>query len=127
MLQLLLDEHLSPRIVAQFLRRCPDARAASVLDWQDGRLSSVPDDLLLTEASQHQLSLVTYDQATIVPLLKSWGEQGVYHHGVIFIDDRTIRQNDLGGLVRALAHLWKQEKNADWRNRVVYLTRAPSE
>src|SRR5437867_803706 len=123
MLQLLLDEHLSPRIIKQFLGKCPGARVASALEWEDGRLSSVPDDVLLTEAHQHNLTVVTYDQATIVPLLKSWGEQGISHSGVILIDDRTIRQDDFSGIIRALAHLWEKEKNADWRNRVIYLTR----
>jgi hypothetical protein len=124
MFQLLLDEHLSPRIVKQFLGKCPGARMASALEWQGGTLSSVPDDVLLTEAHQYKLTVVTYDQATIVPLLKCWGEQGISHSGVIFIDDRTIRQDDFGGIIRALAQLWEKERNADWRNRVIYLTRA---
>ena len=96
---------------------------ASVLEWQDGRLSGVPDDLLLTEAHQHKLTLVTYDQATIVPLLKSWAEQGISHSGVIFIDDQTIRQNDFGGIIRALAQLWETGRRENWLSRVVYLTR----
>jgi hypothetical protein len=65
MLQLLLDEHLSPRIVKQFLRKCPDARMALVLDWQDGRLTSGPDDLLLTEARRHQLSTAFHKYAHV--------------------------------------------------------------
>jgi len=123
MLRLLLDEHLSPRLLKQISARCPGASMASVLEWQDGRLTSAPDDLLLTEAHQHELTLVTYDQATIVPLLKAWGEAGIAHSGVIFIDDRTIRQDDFGGIVRALADLWERRKNETWLNRVVYLTR----
>jgi hypothetical protein len=123
MLRLLLDEHLSPRIVNQFLVRCPGANIASVLEWQDARLASTPDELLLTEAHQHQLTLVTYDQATIVPLLKSWAEAGISHSGVIFIDDKTIRQDDFGGIVRALAQIWENRRHENWINRVVYLTR----
>lgn len=123
MLRLLLDEHLSPRLVQQFLTKCPECNIASVLEWQDARLSSAPDDLLLTEAHQHKLTLVTYDQATIAPLLKSWAEEGIPHSGVIFIDDKTIRQNDFGGIVRALAQLWENKGHEDWLNRVIYLTR----
>jgi hypothetical protein len=96
---------------------------ASVLEWQDARLSGAPDDLLLREAHQHKLTLVTYDQATIVPLLKSWAEQGISHSGVIFIDDKTIRQDDFGGIIRALGQLWQKGRNENWLNRVVYLTR----
>jgi hypothetical protein len=123
MLRLLLDEHLSPRIVKPFLAKCPGGNMASVLEWQDGRLSGAPDDLLLTEAHQHKLTLVTYDQATIVPLLKSWAEQGISHSGVIFIDDKTIRQDDFGGIIRALTQLREKGRNENWLNRVVYLTR----
>jgi len=124
MLRLLLDEHLSPRLVGQFLARCSGGRIVSILEWEDGRLAGTPDDMLLTQAHAHRLTLVTYDQATIAPLLKSWGEQGIPHSGVIFIDDRTIRQDDFGGIVRALSELWEREKNADWESRVIYLTRS---
>lgn len=125
MLRLLLDEHLSPRLVKQFQAKWPRAEITSVLEWQNGRLAGAPDDALLAEAHQHRLSLVTYDQATIVPLLKSWAEQGTPHSGVILIDDRTTRQDDFGGLLRVLAQLWEKEKTADWLDRVVYLTRRP--
>ena len=124
MLRLLLDEHLSPRIVQQFRARRPHAQIDSVLDWEDGRFSGVPDDLLLTEAHAHGWTLVTYDQATIVPLLKNWAEQGVSHSGVILVDDQTIASNDIGGLLRALGTLWDREKNSDWRNTVLYLVRS---
>src|SRR2546422_5811062 len=124
MLRLLLDEHLSPRIVQQFRARWPHAQIDSVLDWADGRVSGVPDDLLLREAHTHGWTLVTYDQATIVPLLKNWAEQGIPHSGVILIDDRTIASNDIGGLLRALGTLWDREKNSDWKNTVLYLVRS---
>jgi hypothetical protein len=123
-LRFLLDEHFSPRIVNQFLSKHPGSNMASLLEWQDGRLSGSPDDLLLTEAHRHQLTLVTYDQATIVPMLKAWAEQGIPHGGVIFIDDKTIRQDDFGAIIRSLAQLWEKARNENWLNRVVYLTRS---
>ena len=123
MLRLLLDEHLSPRIAQQFRTKWPEAQIGSVLRWEGGRLTGVPDSVLLTEADQHGWTLVTYDRATITPLLKVWGEQGITHSGVILVDDRTIAQNDIGGLVRALGAVWNQEKATDWRNFVIYLTR----
>jgi hypothetical protein len=42
---------------------------------------------------------------------------------VILVDDRTIAQNDIGGLVRSLVTLWNREKNLDWTDVVIYLTR----
>ena len=126
MLHYLLDEHLSPRIAEQFQTKCPAGRVSCVLEWQGGRLSGVRDDVLLTQAHHHKLTLVTYDQATIIPLLRDWAEQGIAHSGVIFIDDRTIPQSNIGGIVRALVELWEAEKNSPWRDRVIYLTRATS-
>lgn len=123
MLKLLLDEHLSPRIVRQFRVRWPRARIESVLKWQGGEFAGVPDDALLVEAHAQGWTLVTYDQATIVPLLKSWGEQGIEHGGVILIDDRTIPPNDIGGLIHALGVIWNSEKSRAWKNRVLYLSR----
>lgn len=75
-------------------------------------------------AHEHGWTLVTYDQATITPLLKNWAEQWITHGGVIFVDNSTIASNDIGGLIRALGQLWNQEKRSDWENVAVYLTRA---
>jgi hypothetical protein len=58
-----------------------------------------------------------------MPLLKSWAEQGIAHGGVVFVDDRTIAQNDLGGLLRSLGALWSEKENSAWRNAVSFLVR----
>lgn len=123
MLQLLLDEHLSPRIAQQFRSKWPQARIESVLFWQGGHFAGVADDVLLAEAHAKAWTLITYDQATIVPLLKTWGEQGIAHGGVILVDDRTIAANDIGALIQALGFLWNAEKTRDWENVVIYLLR----
>jgi hypothetical protein len=95
----------------------------SVLLWEGGWLAGASDDVLLTEAYARGWTLATYDQSTIVPLLKDWAEQGIEHGGVVFVDDRTIAQNDIGRLARSLGALWMAEKNADWTDVVIYLTR----
>ena len=59
MLRLLLDEHLSPRIAGQMKSKCRGAQIDSVLTWEQGRLSGVSDDVLLTEANAHGWTLVT--------------------------------------------------------------------
>ena len=123
MLRLLLDEHLSPRIVKPFRAKWPQAQIDSVLLWEDGRWAGSPDGVLLAEARQRGRTLVTYDQSTIIPLLKDWAEQGIEHGGVIFVDNRTIAQNDIGRLTKNLGALWTAEKNSDWTDKVIYLTR----
>ncbi len=123
MLSLLLDEHLSPRLATQIQARRPGIKIASIAAWLGGRLRGASDETLLAEAAAQHWTLVTYDQSTIVPLLREWAEQGMTHGGVILIDDRTIAPQNLGGLTRALLRLWDAEKNHDWANVVVYLTR----
>lgn len=76
-------------------------------------------------AAAEQRVLVTYDQNTIPPLLGRWWEAGRQHAGVILIDEKTIQQNDIGGLVRALRALIRDEAETVWDNRIMYLARAP--
>lgn len=45
---------------------------------------------------------------TIPALRKRWTEEGRQHGGVIFVDEKTIPPADIGGLVRALIHLFKE-------------------
>lgn len=122
MLRFLLDEHLSPRVAQGIKARLPSARVSTVLTWENGKLRGTPDEIVLAEATKAGLALVTFDLATIAPLLKEWGESGIEHAGVIFVDERTIAQNDFGGLVCALVDLWKSTKRESWLNRVVFLT-----
>lgn len=123
MLQFLLDEHISPAIAEQLVRRQTQLNALALVRWEDGKHLGVPDDELLTIAYEQALTLVTYDRRTIAPLLKVWTEQGADHGGVVFVDDRTYAPNDFGGLVRGLEELWLAYKDLNWTNRVVFLTR----
>jgi len=43
---------------------------------------------------------------------------------VVLVDERTIRPDDAGGPVRALLGLVKDRGDRDWRDQVVYLSRA---
>ena len=80
------------------------------------------DRVLLRVAAEQELSLVTYDLRTIPPLLFfEWGQAGISHGGVVFVDERSMAPNDIGGLVRALIGLWDSESDFDWRDRLVYL------
>ncbi len=70
-----------------------------------------------------RLTLLTYDLRTIPPLLKTWVETGVQHHGVIFVDRKSIDPGDVGGLIRAVCDLFDALGEVDWTDRVVYLTK----
>jgi hypothetical protein len=123
MLRLLLDEHLSPQLSRQLSSRLPEAFISSMQSWEAGKYLGLPDEVILAAAREEGWTLVTFDQRTIAPLIKSWAEQGITHGGVVFIDQRTFAPNDLGGLLRALEALWNAQATFDWTNRVVYLTR----
>ena len=125
MLRLLLDEHISPVVAREAAAHCAGLRIVAFRAWRNGRFLGLPDRLFLPEAFQEKLTLVTYHQRTIRPLLKEWAEQGVQHTGIIFVDTKTIPPQDFGGLVTALCHLWKSERRADWTNRVVFLRPPP--
>jgi hypothetical protein len=122
-LRFLLDEHISRDVAIGLRKAGVGVIVDSIVDWKDGILLGSDDALLVSTAFSDKRTLVTYDQSTIVPLLKEWGEQGIDHGGVVFIDDRTIPSNDFGRLIRALLQLWREQKESDWRNRVVYLVK----
>lgn len=124
MLSFLLDENLSPEVANQITNKRPDIRITSIHHWQTGHYKGQPDQTILMAAMQHGLTLVTYDQKTILPILVQWGTTRTNHAGVLFIDERSITNSDFGSLVRALISLWDTANTEDWTNRVEFLRQA---
>jgi predicted nuclease of predicted toxin-antitoxin system len=121
MLSLLLDENLSPEIVRQIREKRADIAVVSIHQWHDGTYMAQRDEAIIIAATQEGLTLVTYDQKTILPVLVQWGQRGANHSGVVFIDDRSIASNNFGALVRSLTLLWDASVTDDWTNRVEFL------
>ncbi|MHB9008745.1 MAG: DUF5615 family PIN-like protein [Limisphaerales bacterium] len=121
MLRLLTDEQISPAVARQASARCPGLQLESIQVWEGGHFLGASDEVVLQEAHRRQLTLVTFDLRTIPPLLRQWAEQGIDHSGVILVDEQTLAQNDVGGLIAALGAVWKVHRDLDWTNRVVYL------
>lgn len=121
MLELLLDEHLTPDIVPAARKLNRRVRIISIHDWVDGHFVGIPDPEILREAARQKKTLVTFDLKSIHLLLRSWAEQGTDHGGVVFVDEKTFSQNDIGGIARALAELWKLQGDLDWTNHVFFL------
>ena len=119
MLSFLLDEHISPIVAKQIQQKQPDLAIFPLLTWQEGRYLGLPDNVILQVANEAQLTLVTYDQNTIPPLLWEWGTAQIDHRGVIFIDYQTIPPSNFW--MRSLLKLWHQEKQHNWTNRLIYL------
>lgn len=123
MLQLLLDEHISPQVARGLRASVRKIAVHALTEWGEGHLLGQDDSACLREAAERSLVFVTYDRRTIPPLLKVWMESGMDHAGVVFVDEKTISPADIGGLVRALAELARAAEDWDWMNRVVFLRR----
>ena len=121
MLQFLLDEHISPVVARETVAKCHGLKIVAFRDWRSGAFMGTEDRVFLREAKKEGLTLVSYDQRTIRPLLKEWAEQGIDHGGVVFVDEKTIAPQNFRKLAGTLCDLWRSERQADWVNRVVFL------
>jgi hypothetical protein len=123
MLKLLLDEQISPEVADGLRPRHRSLVVHWMAEWENGNFLGQEDSACLLEAASERLTLVTYDRWTIPPVLKTWVEEGRKHGGVIFVDEKTISLADIGGLVWALIHLFKETGRWDWTDRVYFLWR----
>ena len=121
MLSLLTDAHISPIVAEQIKAKRPEIVIYGLPEWRDGAFLEEEDDVILAAALQESLTLVTYDQRTIPPILTQWAMEGRDHAGVIFVDGNSIAQADVGGKVRALLKIWEQAHALDWTNAITYL------
>lgn len=121
MLRILLDEIIPGAVAIGLKRRHSALFVIDLPEWESGKYLSTTDEVILSKAHEYGLTLVTYDLSTIPSTLKTWAESGREHSGVILIDDKTIHQSDVGGIIDALEHLWLNEQKHDWLNRVMFL------
>ncbi|HEX8732452.1 MAG TPA: DUF5615 family PIN-like protein [Ktedonobacterales bacterium] len=120
-MKLLLDEHISPAVARE--RGEAGVAVIALREWQGGAYLEAADDRILQAAYADGWTFVTCDLPTIPPLLKRLTEQGASHGGVVLVDERSIAQNDIGGLSRALTRLLAALGSSPWENRVVFLSR----
>jgi hypothetical protein len=123
MLRLLLDEHISPNVTVGIRLRDKKIVIHGMVEWENGSFLGQEDAACLREALVQKLTLVTYDRRTIPPLLKNWAEEGRQHGGVIFVDEKTISQADIGSLIQSLGKLVKETRDLDWTDRIYFLRR----
>jgi predicted nuclease of predicted toxin-antitoxin system len=99
-MRLLLDECLS-HVIAEQLRR----RGYDVVSVQEIDRRNLSDAEQMGYAAEQRRAFVTYNVVHFEELIIDWFEQGRSHYGVILIKEESIRRNDFGGLIRALAAL----------------------
>ena len=123
-MKLLLDEHLSPRLVDIARSLAPALDIVSIHQWQDGQFTNQPDERILRAAATEGRTLVTFALRTIPPVLAEFGVCGESHAGVLFISAKSFASNDFKSLARALVKLAGQAADEDWCNRVAFLTKS---
>jgi hypothetical protein len=123
MLQLLLDEHISPAVADGLRRRNRQLVIVCIAEWEAGKFLGQEDLACLTQAAAQGLTLVSYDRRTIPLLLKVWGEEQRKHGGVIFVDNETSAPSDTGGLIRSLTDLSRKTAKWDWTDGICFLRR----
>jgi hypothetical protein len=90
---------------------------------EKARFRSSKDHEVLLAAASEQRVLVTFDLKTLWTLARTWVEGGRHHEGIISIDDKTFRQDDIGGIVRAVQKVVAESGDDDWQDRVEFLRR----
>ena len=120
-MRLILDEHVALAVKHGLERSGIDVVA--VADWRDGTIRSSKDHPILIAAASEQRVLVTFDLKTLMTLARTLVEDGRHHAGIIFIDDKTFRQDDIGGIVRAVHKVVAESGDDDWQDRVEFLRR----
>ena len=120
MLRILTDEQIDPDVAAAARRR--GIQITTLFEWSDGHFVGASDEEVLREAARHAMTLLSFDLKTIPPLLRAWGERGIDHGGVIFVDNKSFAQNDVRGIAKAISELWELQGKDDWTNRCFFLT-----
>lgn len=120
-MRLILDIHVPTTIARGLQAEGIDVVVAAT--WNDGAIRTAADSTILKIATEENRVLVSYDTKTLPPLAKDWWERGPRHAGIILIDSRTFRQDDIGGIVRALRRLVDERGEEDWHDRMEFLNR----
>ena len=118
-MRLLLDGHFSQAVSRPL--RVSGIDVFTLDEWHDGSYRNLADMVILAAAVAEDRTLVTYDEKTIPNILRAWGVEGRSHAGIIFVKNRTIRQQDFGGQIRALRALVEAHGEELWADRTMYL------
>ena len=97
-MRLLLDAHLSGRVVGRWLREAGhDVRA---LD-EHRHLEGIDDEAVLELGALERRILLTHNVKDFPEILRDWAEEGRHHAGCVMLVG--IRQHEFGELIRAIA------------------------
>lgn len=120
MLRIVLDAHVSARVVGAALRDDGhDVRALA----EDPALAGLADPQVLDHAARERRILVTHDVKDFEPLLRAWAEAGSSHAGCILI--HGVAHHEFGRVLRGLRRLFAERPDADaWVDLAIVLSPA---
>lgn len=82
------------------------------------------DGIILGECANGNWILVTFDVNTIPAVLREMAMNQEDHAGVIFVSSKSFAQNHHSILAKALVELARAEFDAEWTNRVLFLSKS---
>ncbi|MGF1645888.1 MAG: DUF5615 family PIN-like protein [Kineosporiaceae bacterium] len=118
-MKLVLDHHMSPVLAERLRDGGHDVVAASERGWQ-----RVPDEDLLRLASAERRAVTTANVRHFVPIVRSCGELGEDHWGVLLVSASSfsLRASGIGQAVQVIGAVLHQHSSEDaFRNRVHWL------
>lgn len=120
MARLLLDAHVSGRVIAKRLRRGGhDVRAIN----EEQALEGLTDEEVLALAAAERRVLVTHDVKDFPPILRTWAEAGRHHAGCIVIVG--LRHDEFGRILRGLKRAL--DARDDWTDISMFLSAETAE
>lgn len=123
MLRILLDAHVSARVIATELRADGhDVLAVS----EKPALEGLDDSAVLEMAARERRILVTHDVKDFPPLLRLWSESGQSHSGCIVV--HGIGHGEFGRVLRGLRRLFAEQPHPDaWTDLAIFLSPATAD
>lgn len=99
----LLDADISPTVADGCREQGLDIRSVSEVMSTD-----TADEVIFQRTLKEGWIIVTYNNGDFALLLGNALREGIQVPGVVFVNGRTIRPSDFGGLIRALVKLSEQ-------------------
>lgn len=116
-MRLLLDAHISGRVIGRHLRQA--GHYVLALD-EHRELEGVDDSEILKLAADDERIVVTHDVKDFPRILRDWADEGLEHAGCIIIVGISL--NEFGELIRAVeAGLGAAGTPTDWVNRSLFV------
>lgn len=121
-MRLLLDAHISGRVIAEALReRGHDVRAAD----EERALDGWDDEQLLELAVAEERIMVTFNVRDFPRIVSEWAAAGRHHAGCLIII--RLDHREFGAILQVItAALATRSDQSDWRDYIAWASRAHS-